>query len=175
MNHTTGDALMGAPLHMAGASPAALAATAALVAPITASFSASSSSSLQLVGAMSGVQRLNEALGVAGGVAPNPHMGGMAPMSMGSMPPMPPMDDAKFDGGALPITTGPAKHKKPLLVVPTKEEVNEDPPAVSNTAVSPVSPVNPVKKANPVAHISLWVTLCLLHTRTTPNPRMLLR
>ena len=77
--------------------------------------------------------------------------------------------------GALPITTGPAKHKKPLLVFPTKGEVNEDPPAVSNTAVSPVSPVNPVKKANPVAHISLWVTLCLLHTRTTPNPRMLLR
>ena len=89
-----------------------------------------------------------------------------------------PVDDVVKVAKPVPATAknaGPAKHKKPLLVVPTKGEVNEDPPAVSNTAVSPVSPVNPVKKANPVAHISLWVTLCLLHTRTTPDTRMLLR
>jgi hypothetical protein len=46
------------------------------------------------------------------------------------------LGDATFDGSALPITTGPVKHKKPLLVFPTKEEVDEDPPAVSNTKVS---------------------------------------
>ena len=46
------------------------------------------------------------------------------------------LGDATFDGSALPITTGPVKHKKPLLVFPTTEEVDEDPPAVSNTKVS---------------------------------------